>query len=566
MRLGAASCDELAALSVRKAELRRAMRLVTAAWVLGIVWRTCTHGSWMNSFGRMLGFSNFHFGLWTAMPHLAALANLAAVVLLDRTGRTKHLFLVTLTASRVLWLVVALVFITAGGTVLGIWLVLLTALASWVLGAMGAVAFQTWMGDMIPRRIRGRYWAARSRITRALIVPVAIGLAIFMDHMTDPARPMTMAAQPALMWSLAGVLVIAAVFGVADILMFIRIREVRPTVPDRHPPPAVDFSAVSPGRGGAVGALLGAPRYLGSVVKQLLADPLKDPAFRRYVLYGATVTFAIGAGGPFFIRNMREALGLSHMGISVIWMILGPLMAILAARPWGRLVDRWGRRPMLMAATTVACFGALPYIFASRATPNPPYVSEAVNATAGFMGWLGAAAASLLGWAVDWGSWQPLAPGAPVGAWMICASTMFFGFVGWSGVMIGQQGIILGFADGQGRSKYVAAHAVFCGLGGFIGANVGGFLADSLAFISWQHPIRVGPFEWNNWHATFLLSTAARVAALLLLIKMPDPGARRARDMVRTVGGEMLQLLTGRWLSGWLGGGRSRRTRRDDKR
>ena len=35
------------------------------------------------------------------------------------------------------------------------------------------------------------------------------------------------------------------------------------------------------------------------------------------------VSFAMGVGGPFFIRNMREALGLSHIGINVIWMILG---------------------------------------------------------------------------------------------------------------------------------------------------------------------------------------------------------------------------------------------------
>ena len=61
---------------------------------------------------------------------------------------------------------------------------------------------------------------------------------------------------------------------------------------------------------------------------------------------------------------------------------------------------------------------------------------------------------------------------------------------------------------------------------------------------------------WNNWHATFVLSTMARIAALLLLIGMPDPGARRARDMVRSIGLDMLNLLTGRMLVEWLGFGR----------
>ena len=40
-------------------------------------------------------------------------------------------------------------------------------------------------------------------------------------------------------------------------------------------------------------------------------------------------------------------------------------------------------------------------------------------------------------------------------------------------------------------------------------------------------------FVWNNWHVTFVLSFLARVAALLLLINMTDPGSRPAREMLR---------------------------------
>ena len=219
-----------------------------------------------------------------------------------------------------------------------------------------------------------------------------------------------------------------------------------------------------------------------------------------------------------------------------------------------------------MAATAVAMFGAVPYLFASRYTPNPPFVGEAVNAAASWLGHAAAAVAGWFGWSVGWGAWQPLTSAAPVGAWLICATTMFFGFVGWSGVMIGQQGIILGFSDGPGRSRYVAAYTAMCGLGGFLGAMCGAELAQGLADASWYHPLRVGAFEWNNWHATFALSTLGRLAALLLLISMPDPGARRARDMVRTVGGEVLGVLSGRFLWGWLGFGREGRRARRPRR
>ena len=558
MRLRHASWEILPALSVRKAELRRSLRLVTGAWALGIIWMTCTGGSWMNSFQLMLGFNNNHFALMTALPSLATLGNLAAVVIIERTGLRKYVFIISKSISRLLWLVVAVILVTLGGTRAGIWLVLLTILVASILDAIGTPAWMTWMGDLIPRRIRGRFLARRQQITRLILVPVAIGLSILMDRMTDGSKPVTPQAQPQLLWTLAAVFVAAAFFGVADILTFLRIREVRPTVPDKPPPPSVIITIARPERGSVISAFTYAVRYAASVVGQLLRDPLKDHAFRRYVLYGATITFAMTMGGSFYVRNMREDLGLSHMSINAIYMILGPLMAIMSVKPWGKLMDRWGRRPMLMVATSVAAFGAVPYCFASRFTPNPPYVAQAVNASAGWLGHLGAAIAAWLGWSVDWGNWQMLGPGAPVGAWLICSTTIFFGFVGWSGVMLGQQGIILGFADGGGRNKYVAAHAVFCGAGGVIGAVCGGLLAQGLADAPWYHPLHVGFFEWNNWHATFAVSTLARFTALLLLIGMPDPGARRARDMVRTVGSEMLHLLTGGLLIEWLGFGRGR--------
>ena len=561
MRLRHASFEVLPALSIRKDELRRSMRLVTAAWAMGIIWMTCTGGSWMNTFQVMLGFSNTDFGLMTALPWAATLANLAAVVIMERTGLRKYVFIISKSISRLLWMVVALILVTLAGTRAAVWLVLLTILAASVLDAIGTPAWMTWMGDLIPRRIRGRFLAMRGMISRLVLVPVAIGVSIFIDCMTDSSKPVTPQAQPQLLWALAGLFVGSAFFGVADILVFLRIREVRPPVHDKPLPQSVNVDVALPRRGSVVSAVTCAVRYAASVVGQLLFEPLKDHAFRRYVLYGATIAFAMGMGGSFFVREMREDLGLSHMSINVIYMILGPLMAIISANPWGRLMDRWGRRPMLMVATSIAVFGGVPYLFASRFTPNPPYVADAVNATANWIGHVGAVVAAWFGWHVDWGHWLILGPTAPVGAWLICSTTVFFGFVGWSGVMLGQSGIIMGFADGAGRNKYVAAHAVFSGFGGAIGAYSGGLIADALANASWYHPLHVGVFQWNNWHATFAISTIARFAALMLLFDMPDPGARRARDMVRAIGLDVLNLLTGRMLIEWLGFGRGR-TRR----
>ena len=562
MSLRHISYEVLPALSIRKAELRRSLHLVTAAWGLGVIWMTCISGSWMNSFRRILGFDDFDFGLMQALPCLAAFGNLISTILVERTGLRKYLFIVCAGISRLSWLLLAVILVLVPRGRTSVWLVQIVLLMCWSLSAVGMAAWFSWMGDLIPRRIRGRYLATRQRITRLIQFPVAIGLAIFMDRVIDDSLPFTPDAQPALLWALFGLFVAAAVFGTADILFFLDIRDLKPTTPVKPRRPAVNISVSQPRRPGAAGAVAFAGRYVVAAGEELLVAPLRDRVFRRYVVYSATAMFAMAVGGPFYIRNMRENLGFSHLAVNMMFMVLGPLVSILTIKKWGRLIDRWGRRPMLMLATALAVFGVVPYFLASKYTPNPAFVSEAVNAATGAVAGALASLAGKVGLSLNWADWRLIPPGAPVGAWLVCATTIFFGFAGWTGVMLGQQGIILGFADGAGRSKYVAAYAVLAGVGGVLGGLVGGVVANSIFHASWYHPLRMGVLEWNHWHATFLLSMLARILAVYWLIGMPDPGARRARDMVRTIGIEMYNLTAARMSQPWRLLLRARRWRR----
>jgi MFS family permease len=421
-------------------------------------------------------------------------------------------------------------------------------------------AWFVWMGDLIPRRIRGRFLARREQITRLIQFPVAIALAILMDRVIHRDRPLAPQFQPEFVWTLVGLFAVAAAFGVADILLFLRIREVSPTTPDAPRRPAADIHVPPSALGGLPGAAIFAGRYVVAAVRQLLIEPMRDRAFRRYVLFGATAAFAISVGGPFYMRDMRENLQFSHVSLNITFMVLGPLMAILATSYWGRLIDRWGRRPTLMVAMWVAVFGAAPYFFASKYTPNPQWLIDAANALAGGSGRVLGRLAGLFGASVDWSQWRWIPPGAPVGAWLICTTTIFFGFTGWTGVALGQQGIILGFADSHGRSRYVAAYAVLTGLGGVAGAITGGLVAQGIFTASWYHPWRIGQyFELNHWHATFALSMLVRVLAVFALIGMPDPGARRTRDMIRALAAEAYTVSGARLFHVWLGYLRLRR-------
>jgi MFS family permease len=204
----------------------------------------------------------------------------------------------------------------------------------------------------------------------------------------------------------------------------------------------------------------------------------------------------------------------------MLFVVIGPLSGLCSLRLVGGLLDKWGRRPVLLLGTSLIVVSITPYFFATLHTPAPQFVIDSVNYITG-------------------GDWP--GPQSPVGAWLVMSISMILGGVGWTAVMLAQNNIILSFADSHGRSRYVAAHAVLISMGGVLGGVVGGlsaYLTRGLqtAPLCWGPVDAVGNhtvFVWNNWHLTFALSFFARIVALLLLINMTDPGARPARDMLR---------------------------------
>jgi len=524
------SYEVLPALSIRGETLRRSMRDVTVAWMFGVVWLACVAGSRVNIFARCLGFDDWHFGLMSAIPFAMTFGQLITVIMIERTGLRKYHFLYCGVLHRILWVAIAAVpLVLPVPSTAAVWTMLALLATSSFLGAMTAPAWFTWMGDLIPRRVRGRYFATRSRWAQLVNIPLVMALGLFLDHVTRTGGGVetTAADQPVLLMAISAVFALAGVLGVMDILRFRRVRDVMPSVGQAPRPPVVDIRVTPPATRSPVHLALFGARYVTGAVWQLLIVPLAERTFRRYVIFGACLMFAIGVSGPYFWRDLLEAVGFTQFPTDLLFLVLGPLVGLAAVRGWGSLIDRWGPRPVLVLATAGTVLSVMPYFFASRHTPAPQFVFDAVN-------WVSAMA----GWCIGREGWQWLTPDMPVGAWLVMCASMIFGGLGWGGVGLAQQGVILGFSDSAGRSKHVAAYWVLVGVGGVVGGIVGGIVAAQLAFLQGS-PIVVGPFEWNNWHATFVLSWLARIAALLCLIHMPDPGSRRFRDMARYLGVNM---------------------------
>src|SRR4051794_27245851 len=166
--------------------LRRAMSFVTVSWVFGSVWATATGGAPYSLFVKHLHASEFQIGLLAALPFLASLLNIPATVLTERTGQRKKIFLWTLYAQRLLWFPIAIVPVLLAryvgvGAAASVFLVLVFCMHA--VGALGGPGWLSWMADIVPDRLRGKYFSRRRQWGIVSAIPAAILVGWLVDHL-----------------------------------------------------------------------------------------------------------------------------------------------------------------------------------------------------------------------------------------------------------------------------------------------------------------------------------------------------------------------------------------------
>ena len=299
------------------------MRLVTGAWLLGSVWATATAGAPLTELARVLGASPLTFGVIAALPFIASLAALPASVLTERIGRRKPIFLLGLGLSRVVWFLIAIVpawLWTSGHRAAALYGLLGLLLVSHTLGNCGGPAWVAWMGQIVPGRVRGAYFARRRQLGTLTALPAALAVGWALDrYAVDPATTVTVVA-----WTFG----IAAIFGLLDILLFLGVPE--PPTP-----------------GGDRGPLLGT-----------LAGPLKDKQFLIFSGFVATLVLGSAPAGNFITLYLIEEMNVRGLQVQLMLLVAPNLAQLMCFGLWGRVVDRMGKKP----AMAIGAAGMVPMI------------------------------------------------------------------------------------------------------------------------------------------------------------------------------------------------------------
>lgn len=308
----------------------------------GVLWSIgngLTTGALIYYLALDLGADGLMLGLLLALPAAVGIFQLAAPRWIRWRGSAKRLSLEAFGTSYVLLAVLPLLLAYSKGASPGLaWAMIAIFCAHQLLEFVGTVALWSWFADLVPLRIRGRYFARRQIWQLCFLIPTLLASGYFADwwRRTVPRE------------MLPGYAVLTGV-GAAFLLLSL------------WPLSRMPKFAVVPGE----------QQTKQANWRRLLA-PLGDRSFRWLMLYTCWLSFFNGMTQVAQSRYPWEVLGLGLLPLALMrsGMRIGQIGTAAIAGP---LSDRVGNRPVLIVAQFLVALGPLFYFIASDASPWSRY-------------------------------------------------------------------------------------------------------------------------------------------------------------------------------------------------
>jgi len=425
---------------ITPSRLRRAINMNILAGAGGIAWyAVCSPQAVLNVFFKNhLGGSAGELGILVALTQLAAPFHLLAVLIYARLRTRKVFFAAAHVLHRLLGYVLAGVALYAaqgGSKSLGISIVTAASVTSFVLATISAAGWWSWLADLIPEGVRGAFFGRRSTIIHTVNVVWFFSIQVALDAFGEGN----------IFYVYTIVFAVGGTLGVLDILLHTFIPE-----PQRHPKEL---------RGGW-------RRFI---------QPLRSRNFLRFSLSIGLWSFATSILGPFVAPYITASAAEGGIGAANTWLgimyVITQATWIATATPWGLVMDRFGRKPVVLLG---AMHPVIPWIGYFFMTPgNYAYILPVTAMAAGILG---------------------------LGYWNGAAQLM------------------LTLTPQKNRTAFVAWHSVLVGTIAAGGSLVGGQLADALgSFHTSVAGVAVGSF-----HVVAAVSFVMLAVSLLTLSRIRE--------------------------------------------
>ena len=436
------------ALQISKQDIRSTLRSSTLDGVFATIFESATGGVLLSSFLLQLGATSVEIGILSAIPMVVNFLQPLGAYIADRTTSRHWYNLGIFGVSRLLWLILVVAIIWGPGHAeehqLLEW-TLATVIAANVLAAFATSNWFSWMAAVVPHRLRGRYFGFRNSATSLVTLLGVPLMGLFVS--TWGADPIFGYGVVVFLGVLAGMISLGYQFFMVDVN-----------------PQAYRKDAESDRL---------SEKKESKRITDFVPSVLKDSNFLMFLFYFSLWTFAVNLSAPFFNIYLLKDLSLD-VSLVTIYNSLSSGANLLLLLFWGKLADRWGNRPLLIAVGLVVAVTPLLWL----GTGNYPFAV-----------WVWLPLLHLLG-------------GTTLGAIALCTNN-----------------IQMEIAPIEQPSTYFAIAAAVSGVAGALGTTAGGFVAE---------------LPGMSLGALFALSAAVRLLGLLPLIFVREPRSLSLRAIVPT--------------------------------
>ncbi len=311
-------------------EVGRSLRLMIWEGVASGALFSLGSGGFMAAYALALGANNLQVGILAALPFITQVAQLPAILAVERYRRRKAIGIPALWAAQLLWVPIGAVpfLMDAPGAPAVAAVIVLMALRGAV-APIWATSWTSWMRDLVPRDVLGSYYGRRIAIVTGAVAVVGLGGSFFVRWWEGAASPDD--AILAYSFLLIGG---ALTFGIVSPTLAMRARE--PLMP-------------------------AAPESGRSAV-EVLAEPLRDRNFSQLVRFLFVWSLTSNLAIPFFAVYMLSELGLSLPAV-IGFTVLSQAANILFVRVWGPMADRVGSKAVLSLSASLYLLVILGWVF-----------------------------------------------------------------------------------------------------------------------------------------------------------------------------------------------------------
>ena len=277
-------------------------------------------------FALALGAGPFVIGVLGAIPFIGQIAQLPAIALVERVRQRRKIAVLSVTVSRTLILLLALVpmlpladarlsFLLAGQLVITL------------LGSLAGCSINSWLHQLLPRQGLGAFFAKRLFWATSLSCIGTLSAGLLIDRWTFGEKT----------YAYSVAFAAAGLAGYVSSWYLTRVPEPRMT--DAGPP--------------------------ASVVNKIMA-PFRDAVFRRVLRYILAWNAASNLAAPFLAVYLLQQMQFSLSTVTTLW-VTSQVSNAVVLYIWGRLSDRLSNKAVLTVAVPLyfACvlglaFAAIP--------------------------------------------------------------------------------------------------------------------------------------------------------------------------------------------------------------